>query len=127
MSTKLEQLERFYRQIGTLNYLEHLELRAIDVGPDPGVHLAAMVPYRRMSFPGMLYLPGDGASEQPGYLQLLSGLTKLRILRGSVSATTEEISATMGWPEAQWMVTPWTGLEVAEFFDQDEDATEPFQ
>ncbi|KAK3842745.1 MAG: hypothetical protein J3R72DRAFT_490255 [Linnemannia gamsii] len=52
------------------------------------------------SFPGMLNVSGPHC--QPKYLDLLSGLSKLKELRGSVSANTVETKKSpWGWPEAK--------------------------
>ncbi|KAF9340906.1 hypothetical protein BGZ91_011911 [Linnemannia elongata] len=61
-----------------------------------------------------------------GYLRLLGGLTKLKELRGSVSATTEETKYQMTWGEVRWMAGHWPNLEFAEFFEADEEPRKEF-
>ncbi|KAF9133209.1 hypothetical protein BGW39_010320 [Mortierella sp. 14UC] len=65
------------------------------------------------TFPGLLSL-GNEATGRPGYLSWLSGLTKLRELRGHVQVTTTETSKTVGQKELQWMLDYWPRLEVIE-------------
>ncbi|KAG0277884.1 hypothetical protein BGZ96_002678 [Linnemannia gamsii] len=72
------------------------------------------------SFPGMLSL-GDEATGRPGYLSWLSGLTKLRKLKGHVQATTTETAKTVGQRELEWMLEHWPELEVVELLPALED------
>ncbi|KAF9127108.1 hypothetical protein BG015_004597 [Linnemannia schmuckeri] len=65
------------------------------------------------SFPGLLSL-GDESLGRRGYLSWLSGLTKLRELRGHVQATTSETSKTVGQKELEWMLEHWPRLKVIE-------------
>ncbi|KAK3811348.1 MAG: hypothetical protein JOS17DRAFT_842926 [Linnemannia elongata] len=56
------------------------------------------------SFPGLFSL-GDELAGRPGYLKMLSGLTKLKELRGHVQAN-------LGRRELEWMLAHWPKLEV---------------
>ncbi|OAQ31988.1 hypothetical protein K457DRAFT_153946 [Linnemannia elongata AG-77] len=105
-------LERFYRQLGELTELEHLDLSAAPSPLTPaslrekGVFLG--------SFPGMLSL-GNESMGRPGYLRLLEGWKKLKYLRGSVQVFTVETSGTVGQDEFAWMVDNWPCLRYAAF------------
>ncbi|KAH7041726.1 hypothetical protein BKA57DRAFT_154594 [Linnemannia elongata] len=105
-------LERFYRQLGELTELEHLDLGAAPSPLTPaslrekGVFLG--------SFPGMLSL-GNESMGRPGYLRLLEGWKKLKYLRGSVQVFTVETSGTVGQDEFAWMVDNWPCLRYAAF------------
>ncbi|KAF9085290.1 hypothetical protein BGX29_002066 [Mortierella sp. GBA35] len=72
------------------------------------------------SFPGLLSL-GDPETGRRGYLSWLSGLTKLRELRGAVQATTTETSKTFGRKELDWMLAHWPNLKVIELLPALED------
>ncbi|KAF9123439.1 hypothetical protein BGW39_008970 [Mortierella sp. 14UC] len=111
VKSKLDQLEKFYRQIGALTQLSHLHLRAVSTDAEGAPLPLETTPYRRNNFPGMLSL-GDEYTGGPGYLDLLGGLIKLKKLQGSVLATTDQTRRTMGWPEARWMARHWPDLEV---------------
>ncbi|KAK3837690.1 MAG: hypothetical protein JOS17DRAFT_786799 [Linnemannia elongata] len=78
-----EPLEHFYRQIGKLTELRHLDLRMDKMGPN-GERQSDIPTCSEVSFPGLLNI-GMG---RPGYLELLGGLSKLKQLCGSVFATT---------------------------------------
>lgn len=71
---------------------------------------------------------GSGGQQggRPDYLNWLGGFTKLMELQGSFNANTDETKVTMAWAEARWMASHWQDLEVVEFFEQDEEPTEPF-
>ncbi|KAF9082396.1 hypothetical protein BGX23_012508 [Mortierella sp. AD031] len=123
-TTKFSLLEQLYSQIGSLTNLEFL---IMEIARTPIDHDSLWSwNYKKKTFPAMLTLSDEG-SRRHGYLALLGGLTKLRELRGSVYANTDETKVTMEWLEAQWMASHWPKLEVAEFFRQDEDPTEPFK
>ncbi|KAG0284125.1 hypothetical protein BGZ96_011514 [Linnemannia gamsii] len=109
---QFELLARFYEQVGKLKQLEFLDLRV--------QHFHAHghplnKPYATVSFPGFLNMP-DKRTGRPGYLQLLAGLTKLKELRGSVSADLDETKRTMGWREVVFMDENFSDLRVAEFY-----------
>ncbi|KAF9082395.1 hypothetical protein BGX23_012507, partial [Mortierella sp. AD031] len=90
-------LERLYRQIGLLTELSYLDLKALALD-DQGQPIGSL---------------GDEDTGRPGYLALLGGLKKLKVLRGSFYADTNESKMTMGWPEVRWMTAYWLKLEVA--------------
>ncbi|KAK3846475.1 MAG: hypothetical protein J3R72DRAFT_433888 [Linnemannia gamsii] len=120
---QFELLERFYRQIGMLVQLQVLDLRV--------KHFHAHghpinKPYSAASFPALLSV-GDIRTDRPGYLRLLAGLTKLKELRGSVSANTDETKATMGWKEVVFMDEFFSNLRVTEFFSEGAPLRPPFQ
>ncbi|KAG0075301.1 hypothetical protein BGZ90_010049 [Linnemannia elongata] len=99
---QFKQLEAFYCQIGTLTELTQLILNVFYYDPQ-GVRPLS-VSTQANTFPGMLSL-GDCRYGRPGFLHHLAGLTNLRVLGGSVSATTDETSVTMGRAEAEWITT----------------------
>ncbi|KAG0295773.1 hypothetical protein BGZ96_011008 [Linnemannia gamsii] len=107
---QFELLEKLYGQIGSLKGLEQLTLKVYSAGPTSDM-------YRMFSFPAMLNL-GDVDAGIPGYLQLFAGLTKLKKLAGSVSATTLETLETIGRKECDWMLKHWVSLEKAEFLSK---------
>ncbi|KAG0310219.1 hypothetical protein BGZ97_012709, partial [Linnemannia gamsii] len=102
-------LESFYRQIGTLTELQILNLQALFFDPRENGRKISTEFYDDI-FPGLLSL-GSRETGRPGYLHLLGGLTKLRSLEGSFSATTEEAKATFGVREVVWMEQHWPALE----------------
>ncbi|KAG0272524.1 hypothetical protein BGZ95_011734, partial [Linnemannia exigua] len=65
--------------------------------------------------PGMLGIRDDEMG-RPGYLDLLSGLVKLKELRGSVRVTTNEAKATVGDREMEWIGSHLPALERVAFF-----------
>ncbi|KAF9537875.1 hypothetical protein EC957_007540 [Mortierella hygrophila] len=110
---QFEQLEVLYRQIGTLTELTCLKLEVFYYDPQGVRPLSNFT--KSNTFPGMLSL-GDCRYGRPGFLHHLAGLTNLRVLAGSISATTEETSMTMGWAEAEWIYSNWPALEKVNFF-----------
>ncbi|KAH7055131.1 hypothetical protein BKA57DRAFT_532818 [Linnemannia elongata] len=124
-TAQFQSLEALYRQIGALTQLERLTLKAFF--NDPAGARPADIKFTRNSFPGMLNLK-NVETGRPGYLQLLGGLTKLKKLSGSVSATIEETKATIGMDEVKWMDKHWPELEDADFFlTRDRTTSKPFQ
>lgn len=121
---QFEQLEALYRQIGTLTELTRLNLNVFYYGPQ-GVRRSSRFT-KRNTFPGMLSL-GDCGYGRPGFLHHLAGLTNLRTLVGSVSATTDETSMTMGRAEAEWMYSYWPALERADFFPNNTHIRAPYK
>ena len=93
-------LEKFYKQIGSLHELEHLDLR-VDAVNALG-ELFDDTTYEHLSFPGLLSL-GNARTGRVGYLNLLGGLTTLKKLRGSVYARADETEKTMGLREIVWV------------------------
>ncbi|KAF9931362.1 hypothetical protein FBU30_010397 [Linnemannia zychae] len=110
---QFKYLEVFYRQIGVLTELVKLDLRAIFFDPE-NIHPASTY-FMTNTFPGMLSL-GCEESGRVGYLHLLGGLSKLRILNGSVSVTTGESRVTVGMEEVKWMNKHWSSLMTTSFF-----------
>ncbi|KAG0288020.1 hypothetical protein BGZ96_008139 [Linnemannia gamsii] len=117
-------LEKFYKQIGSLRDLEHLDLR-VDMVNALGESFDDTT-YEHCSFPGLLSL-GNKRTGRVGYLDLLSGLTKLKELRGSVYARTDETDKIMSLREIVWFDHYWPQLELAEFFFENEPVREPFR
>ncbi|KAG0279730.1 hypothetical protein BGZ95_000393 [Linnemannia exigua] len=123
-SERFALLEKLYRQIGSLVELEHLNLR-VDMVNALGESLDD-TSYEHLSFPGLLSL-GDKRTGRIGYLDLLSGLTKLKELRGSVYARADETEKTMSLREVVWLDHFWPQLELAEFFFENEPVSMPFK
>ncbi|KAK3837710.1 MAG: hypothetical protein JOS17DRAFT_837385 [Linnemannia elongata] len=121
---RFAHLEKFYKQIGSLHELEHLDLR-VDMVNALGESFNDTT-YEHLSFPGLLSL-GNTRTGRVGYLDLLGGLTKLKELRGSVYARTVETEKTMSLREIVWVDQFWPQLEVAEFFSENEPVSEPFR
>ncbi|KAF9081959.1 hypothetical protein BGX23_000249 [Mortierella sp. AD031] len=103
---QFDLLEKLYRQIGSLVELEDLDLKATFGGKADDYRK----PLRENSLPGLMSL-GDEELGRLGFLDLLAGLTKLRTLRGSVTATTDETDETVGRAECRWMATHFPRLE----------------
>ncbi|KAK3841487.1 MAG: hypothetical protein J3R72DRAFT_491384 [Linnemannia gamsii] len=119
-------LEMLYREIGGLVHLEYLELHGTYTDDDAIANETGLATRtRNFTFPGMLSIRDD-ATGRPGYLDLLSGLVKLKILLGSVRGTTDEAKATVGDREMEWIASHWPALERVEFFSSNRDATTPF-
>ncbi|KAF9924078.1 hypothetical protein FBU30_005918 [Linnemannia zychae] len=123
--TFFNQLETFYIQIGGLTELEELNLHTM-WGSRPNLQGSGRLRRTYGSFPGMLSL-GNKTTGRPGFLHCLNQLKKLRVLRGSVYADTDETLVTMGMPEAIWMLENWPSLEQAEFFPSGTEPTQPFR
>ncbi|KAF9139333.1 hypothetical protein BG015_002061 [Linnemannia schmuckeri] len=117
-----EELGRFYTQIGSLTQLEVLNLKAIQQPNiiEPNVFLS---PYE-MCLPGLLALEDSSSTNgQIGYLSKLSGLNKLRELRGSFVWTNKETKARIGEREIDWFANNLPALRIATFVPrEDEDA-----
>ncbi|KAF9131166.1 hypothetical protein BGW39_002136 [Mortierella sp. 14UC] len=110
------QLERLYMQIGKLTGLEELNLHTI-WGSETDQQTANRPRRTFGRLPLMLSLGGwNGDTQKLGYLHHLQGLKRLKVLRGSVYADTDETKVTMGADEADWMLEHWPSLEQAEFF-----------
>ncbi|KAF8945531.1 hypothetical protein BGZ47_002476 [Haplosporangium gracile] len=116
---QLSLLKSLYERIGSLTELEHLSLcisAPDDYFEDEDENNEDEIDWDRYVFPGMLTLDGDKAKGLPGYLELLSGLKKLKTLEGFVNAVAKETKATMGWKEVEWIKENWPCLKKAEFF-----------
>ncbi|KAG0292774.1 hypothetical protein BGZ96_003705 [Linnemannia gamsii] len=117
-TAQFRMLESFYQQIGMLTELQFLNLSALFFDPRENGRRFSYELFDS-TFPGLLSL-GSRETGRLGYLHLLGGLTKLRSLDGSVSATTEEGKAALGMGEVIWMEQHWPALEYARFFDVDD-------
>ncbi|KAF9128067.1 hypothetical protein BGX30_014483 [Mortierella sp. GBA39] len=113
-------LERFYRQIGSLITLEYLDMRAVCTDINGNGTESTEMNTSKCAFPAMLNLP-DCATGWPGYLNLLAGWVKLKELRGSVRVTTDETKVTVGVQEIEWIAAHWPSLECVAFFKWDSD------
>ncbi|KAK3814545.1 MAG: hypothetical protein JOS17DRAFT_795339 [Linnemannia elongata] len=111
-TAQFQSLEALYQQLGALTGLERVELKAIYYDPVGGRSADTML--RTSSFVGMLNLK-DEETGRPGYLHLLGGLIKLKVLSGSVFATAQETKVTIGMDEVKWMDKHWPMLEKAHF------------
>ncbi|KAG0303041.1 hypothetical protein BGZ97_002064, partial [Linnemannia gamsii] len=78
-----EPLDQFYRQVVRLMGLQHLDLR-MDMMSPSNERQEDIPTYAEVSIPGLINV-GMG---RPGYLELLSGLSKLKQPCGSVLADT---------------------------------------
>ncbi|KAF9277823.1 hypothetical protein BGZ68_008980 [Mortierella alpina] len=120
-------LEKLYHQIGTLVNLDTLHMRLFVPEYRAVVALRAenetLFPGGRpdypsltgISFPGMLSLPREN-SDRLGYLHLLAGLKKLRMLRGVTVADSNETIKLIEQPEVEWIAQNWSSLEHVPFF-----------
>ena len=112
-------LERFYFQVGSMTKLEVLGLKAyldvsIDNIPEEELYNGIEDDMRdKASFPQLMTL-GDEATDRVGYLNYLYRLKNLRELRGSVHLVSEEVEATFGQREVEWVAQHWPRLKVIE-------------
>ncbi|KAG0279327.1 hypothetical protein BGZ95_001576 [Linnemannia exigua] len=99
-------LEAFYTQLGKLIQLETLELF---------VWTRHDACYTNQSFTGLLSLKEeDMKTGKKGFLSLLKGLKKLRVIQGCFQARTMEAMETFGQREVEWIVDNWPALEMIE-------------
>ncbi|KAF9912065.1 hypothetical protein EC991_001011 [Linnemannia zychae] len=124
------KLEKFYRQIGGLVELEDLDLRAVKYNPkydrvdEQGQELvldnqSVDEQSHTNAFPGLLSLPSSSSptsTNWPGYLDLLSGWTKLKTFRGSIRLDVGPNVVAVGEKEIEWFVEHWPALERVAFF-----------
>ncbi|KAF9920605.1 hypothetical protein FBU30_009544 [Linnemannia zychae] len=112
-------LEKFYFQIGSMTKLEILGLRPYlsysvdDFSEDELYDGIEEDMADKAVFPQLLTL-GNKTKERVGYLNYLYRLKNLRELRGSFNVFSEEISATFGQPEVEWIAQHWPQLEIIE-------------
>jgi hypothetical protein len=120
---QFEELEKLYRNIGSLTKLEKLTLYAKPIppanAPADAIDGSACpedwwIRYRYFTFPGLLSL-GDAKSGRPGYLHLLKNLTNLQELMGSVSIDAKETIKTVRWDEIEFMDKHFPKLMKTEF------------
>jgi hypothetical protein len=96
-----------YTQIGALSELEVLKLKPAgtsrpNVDNTPKHHQSGRT-YKETCLPGLISLE-DPTTGKVGFLSRLSGLTKLRELRGSLFWTNKEVLARTGEREVEWFV-----------------------
>ncbi|KAF9154137.1 hypothetical protein BG015_001771 [Linnemannia schmuckeri] len=103
-------VEKFALQIGSLQDLEVLDIKALNVATGSAVSRYHLVP-----IPGLLTLD-DKSKNKFGFLNQLKRLHKLRELRGSfrMSAMTA-VTGIMGAREIAWLSENWSSLKAAEF------------
>ncbi|KAF9541194.1 hypothetical protein EC957_003327 [Mortierella hygrophila] len=121
----LSRLEDLYKRIGSLTALEELDLKMVPLDEDGEVDYDAL-DNSHISFPAMLNLP-DPRTGMPGFLHHLAGLEKLRVIRGSVWADTEETERTIDWLEVTWMERHWPLLKYAAFYPLSAKLSAPFK
>ncbi|KAF9151779.1 hypothetical protein BG015_006234 [Linnemannia schmuckeri] len=112
-------LEALYRQLGALRDLKYLFIRASTLGTR---HRR----FENTTLPAMLSL-GDPINNRPRHLDLLKGLMKLQILRGSVLLDTKEAKATIDEQEAVWIGEHWLKLREADIFRYSQQIEGPFK
>ncbi|KAF9341311.1 hypothetical protein BGZ91_009605 [Linnemannia elongata] len=105
----------FYTQLGKLTKLEALELIAADV--ERGWNWSST--YMSEALPGLLSLEEeDKETKKRGFLSLLGGLKKLRVVHGSFWSGSRAASKTFGQRETEWVVKNWPALEQVELLPQ---------
>lgn len=104
-----DNLGRLYSQIGALTKLEILDLKAAGE-----LNNVSDIPHTDTCLPALLALD-DPTHNKIGYLAKLSGLTKLRELRGSFVWTNPEAKARISEKEVDWFVENLPSLELAMF------------
>ncbi|KAG9064721.1 hypothetical protein KI688_002980 [Linnemannia hyalina] len=117
------KLEVFYSQLGKLVELEDLE---IFVAPPPMRTTENVVPvfmntasHSLRSLTGLLSLEEeDKETGKRGFLSLLGGLKKLRVVQGCFRTGTVETIGTFGEREAEWILENWPALEAIEFLPE---------
>ncbi|KAF9905298.1 hypothetical protein EC991_001846 [Linnemannia zychae] len=125
------KLAAFYTQLGRLTELEELE---IFVSPPPMGSSTTPYGYTNSksyffrSLTGLLSLEEeDSVTGRRGFLSLLGGLKKLRVVLGSFRAGTVETINTFGHRETEWMVENWPALERIELFPEGYESKEMFK
>ncbi|KAK3827166.1 MAG: hypothetical protein JOS17DRAFT_791941 [Linnemannia elongata] len=116
-----DDLGQLYTRIGSLVRLEVLYLRSIvSKGWRQGQLMGQQEDDNSLPsgtcFPGLLALE-DVSQGQIGYLARLSGLTRLKELRGSFAWTNRDVQARLGEREVEWFVKYLPALRVATFMD----------
>ncbi|KAK3837760.1 MAG: hypothetical protein JOS17DRAFT_731769 [Linnemannia elongata] len=117
------KLGAFYSQLGKLVELEDLE---IFVAPPPMGTTRDTLPvfmnsasYSLRSLTGLLSLEEeDKETGKRGFLSLLGGLKKLRVVQGCFRTGTVESIGTFGECEAEWILENWPALEAIEFLPE---------
>lgn len=116
-----DDLGRLYTRIGSLVHLEVLYLRSkVPKRQRQGEPMEQQQDDISLPsgacFPGLLALE-DSSQGQIGYLAKLSGMTRLRELRGSFAWTNRDVQARLGEREVEWFVRHLPALRVATFMD----------
>ncbi|KAF9128997.1 hypothetical protein BGW39_004567 [Mortierella sp. 14UC] len=116
-------LERFYRQIGTLNQLEVLSLKATYHGANDHYYPPPFYEYDDWRSPDRAWFPqmftlGDNKPNRRAYLTWFSNLHNLRELRRSIHLISPAIKMTLGPAEYRGMATHWPHLKVIELIEQ---------
>ena len=129
----LLQLDGFYKQIGALVDLRDLDLRLCtclkegensDDGSgneddDGGGRIDGGIPeYFHRTLPGLMTLGGNVKNKDRGWLQCLSGLSKLEFLSGSINVMVETDKCVMNQNDVDWIATHWPKLQEAHFVCQ---------
>ena len=107
-------LGSFYSQLGRLVELEVLELFVMrSKRKTEAYEYTHFYPGRTLT--GLLSLEEeDRTTGKRGFLSLLAGLKKLRVVQGCFRSGTEETLQTFGQREVEWIVEQWPTLEVIE-------------
>ncbi|OAQ22404.1 hypothetical protein K457DRAFT_131308 [Linnemannia elongata AG-77] len=106
-----DRLEIFYRQIGKLTNLRYLHL-----GNPTRDSKKRSTEKRIQPFPGLLRLGDKEEATVPGYLELLSGLTRLKEIHGSVAPETPNRMMEVDAKEVDWILEHWPEFAEASFF-----------
>lgn len=111
------KLGMFYTQLGKLTELETIELIADDIERRGG--RGSTSTYMSETLPGLLSLEGeDKETEKRGFLSLLGGLKKLRVVHGSFWSGSRAASKMFGQRETEWIVENWPALKEIEFLPE---------
>ncbi|KAG9064889.1 hypothetical protein KI688_003151 [Linnemannia hyalina] len=106
-----DRLEILYRQIGKLTNLRYLHLG----NPTRNYNKRSTEKYIQ-PFPGLLRLSDKEKRTVPGYLELLSGLTRLKEIHGSVAPETPYHKMEVDAKEVNWILEHWPEFAEASFF-----------
>lgn len=105
------RLEILYRQIGKLTNLQYLHL-----GDSTRDYKKRSLKKYIQPFPGLLRLSDKEKGIVPGYLELLSGLTRLKEIRGSVAPETPDHKLAADAAEVDWILEHWPEVAMSSFF-----------
>ncbi|KAF9136612.1 hypothetical protein BGX30_011036 [Mortierella sp. GBA39] len=106
-----DRLEILYRQIGKLTNLRYLHL-----GNPTRDYNKRLTGKYIQPFPGLLRLGDKEKGVVPGYLELLSGLTRLKEIHGSVAPETPYHKMEVDAKEVDWILEHWPEFAEASFF-----------
>ncbi|KAK3837761.1 MAG: hypothetical protein JOS17DRAFT_731770 [Linnemannia elongata] len=108
------KLGMFYTQLGMLTELEAIELIVEDIEKRRRGST-----YMSEALPGLLSLEEeDKETGKRGFLSLLGGLKKLRVVHGSFWSGTPTAIKTFGQRETEWVVENWPELKEIEFMPE---------